>query len=98
MLEDGTNISIGGHGPLSDKEYLELSQTLDLLAINEGSFIMEVTSESGIYTFYLEPGAEFNYSIISESEYSVTYFDSEEIMNLLDILFSDDPILEVKFP
>ena len=93
-----TEIIIGGNGSLSNEEYQLLGSTIDLLALNEGSFKMIVTSVSGTYTFHLTPGAEFDYFIINEDEYEVIYSDSKEIMDLLDILFSDDPILEVTFP
>jgi hypothetical protein len=59
---------------------------------------MTVTAVSGTYTFYLSPGELFDYLIISDSEYAVQYSDSQEIMELLNILFSDDDILEVIFP
>ena len=93
-----TEITIGGSGPLSSEEYQQLGTITELLTLNEGTFTVEVTAESGKYTFYITPGAEFDYAIINDTEYSVTYNDRKEIMKLLDILFSDDPILEVKFP
>jgi hypothetical protein len=93
-----TEITIGGNAALSNEELLALSQTVDMLALNEGNFTMEVTTESGTYTFNLSPGKLFDYTIVSESEFDVTYSDSTEVTELLNILFSDDPILEVKFP
>ena len=93
-----SSISIGGNGALSDSEYLELGQAVDLLALNEGVFTMTVTTVSGTYTFNLSPGELFAYSIVSETVFDVTYSDSKEIIELLDILFSDDQILKVQFP
>jgi hypothetical protein len=93
-----TSISIRDNGSLSEAEYLQLvANTIDLLVLNEGTFTMTVTALSGTYTFHLNPGEVFDYSIISDSEYDVTYNNSQEITDLLDILFSEDEILEVKF-
>ena len=93
-----SEIVIGGNGPLSEEEWLELSSTVDLLVLNEGTFTMVVTAESGTYKFNLEPGIVFDYQTTGEGEFIVKYTTSEEIMSLLNILFSDDPILEVTFP
>ena len=93
-----SELRIGGNGPLSAEEKIELSSTIDLLVLNEGIFTMIVESESGTYTFHLKPGEIFDYQAIAEDEFSVTYSSSEEIMNLLEILFADDPVLEVTFP
>ena len=95
---DSSEIIIGSNAPLTIEEKLNLASTLDLLAINEGTFTMIVTTDSGTYTFYLEPGDIFDYKAVSENEFTVTYSTSDEIMDMIDILFSDDPVLQVKFP
>ena len=93
-----TEIIIGGNMPLNDEQYQQLGATIDLLALNEGSFVMTVTALSGTYTFYLSPGKIFDYFIMNQGEFTVTYNNSKEIIDLLNILFEDDPISKVSFP
>jgi hypothetical protein len=70
---------------------------LDILVLNEGNFTMTVTAVSGTYTFNMTLGELFDYSIISSTEFAVTYSSSDEITKVLDILFNNDDILEVTF-
>ena len=88
------NESISYYGSIDSADFAEL---IDIVSLNEGQFSMTVITVDASYVFHFEPSEVFDYIIISEFEYEVSYNNSQEIFNFLNIIFADQEVVEIEF-